>query len=79
MKIDLSVELTKDNTIEIHGNNSGLKYLIKNIQEIIKNKDDHVNLLTINYGGELVDELYGINNKKINHIKIFNWFNNKNN
>jgi hypothetical protein len=79
MKIDLSAELTKDNIIEIHGNNSGLKYLIKKIQEIIKNKDDHVNLLTINYGGELVDELYGINNKKINHIKIFNWFNNKNN
>jgi hypothetical protein len=79
MKIDLSVELTKDNIIEIHGNNSGLEYLIKKIQEIIKNKDDHVNLLTINYGGELVDELYGINNKKINHIKIFNWFNNKNN
>ncbi|MDR1858552.1 MAG: hypothetical protein LBQ69_03695 [Treponema sp.] len=79
MKIDLSVELTKDGIIEIHGNNSGLKYLIKNIQKIIKNKNNHVHLLTINYGGELMDELYGINNKKINHIKIFNWCNNKNN
>jgi hypothetical protein len=73
MKIDLSVELTEDNIIEIHGNNSGLKYLIKNIQKIMKNKNNHVHLLTMNYGGELVDELYGVNNKKINHIKIFNW------
>jgi hypothetical protein len=71
--IELSFELVNNNTIEIHGDNNGWNHLLENITEIIKTENDHIHLFTSEYGGKLIDDTYGIDNKKIYSIKIFNW------
>jgi hypothetical protein len=71
--MNLSFELNKDNNLEIHGDKIGFEYLLKNIKKITQNNDDHLHLSTSEFGGKLSNNIYGINNKKINSIKLCYW------
>ena len=71
----LSFELNSDeDSIEIHANENGIDFLMTVFQNLLKMKNAHEHLMTENYGGsELSEELCGLQNNKVNKVKIFKW------
>jgi Immunity protein 32 len=66
---------SKNDILEIHGNDKGLEKL-KNMLDLLLNKtsDDHIHLMTKNWGGnELSDDKQCVENELINHVKLFKW------
>ncbi len=62
-----------DEKIEVHANEHGLKFLINELEGLLKEKRN-LHLMTPSWGGdELSVEKQGETNKLINHVKIFNW------
>jgi hypothetical protein len=70
---------SKNEVLEIHGNQEGLEKLKNTIESLLaKAHNDHVHLMTKNWGGnELPDNKQCQENETINHIKLFKWVENK--
>lgn len=66
---------SKNETLEIHGNQKGLQKLRTLIDSLLLiTGDDHIHLMTKNWGGsELSDIKQCQENEIINHVKIFKW------
>jgi len=71
----LSVEITADGEgVEIHGNQKGFDFLLDRIKRMSLNGNDHIHLLSREYGGEdLSDELIGQGNRKVGQVKVLFW------
>ena len=71
----LTFELDKkDDKLEIHGNNEGLKYLANILSSMAeKQSADNVNLMIVDWGGNLSSELQCTSNELIKHVEIFLW------
>ncbi|WP_319561732.1 Imm32 family immunity protein [Marispirochaeta sp.] len=71
----LSIELNKSTEqIEIHCNEDGLLLLVDKLESLKSMKNDHIHLKTSEFGGDdLSSDLIGIENEKINELKIFLW------
>ncbi|MBS0627215.1 MAG: immunity protein 32 [Verrucomicrobia bacterium] len=65
----------KNEILEIHSNQNGLKKLKNTIDLLLtKSENDHIHLMTKEWGGdELSDEKQCSENETINHVKIFKW------
>ena len=66
---------SKNETLEIHGNQKGLAKLRNVIDSLLaKTDNDHTHLMTENWGGnELSDDKQCSENEIINHVKLFKW------
>ncbi|GAC42104.1 Imm32 family immunity protein [Paenibacillus popilliae] len=63
----------RDEKIEIHANELGLKFLISQLEKLLIEKSD-LHLMTPSWGGdELSEEKQCETNKLISHVKIFHW------
>ncbi len=72
----LTFELgSKNEILEIHGNQKGLEKLKTLIDFLLaKTSNDHIHLMTESWGGdELSDDKQCSENEIINHVKIFKW------
>jgi len=66
---------SKNEILEIHGNQKGLEKLKALIDSLLaKSSNDHLHLMTENWGGnELSDDKQCSENEIINHVKLFKW------
>ena len=66
---------SKNETLEIHGDQKGLARLKSAIDLLLTKTDgDHIHLMTSKWGGnELSDEKQCSENEIINHVKFFKW------
>jgi hypothetical protein len=70
----------KNETLEVHTDLKGLKYLHSQIESLIKHAEEkgneHLHLMTEDWGGkELTNEKQCDENALFNHVKIFCWHN----
>lgn len=73
--IHLTFELTPDaEELQIHANHEGLRHLIRILDLLQKQEEDHDHLTTPSWGGnDLSEELHGEGHKLINHVKVYVW------
>lgn len=62
-------------SIEVHGNEEGLRFLIVTKQKLVSmDKQDHLHLMTPSWGGnELTDDMQGKDNELVDMVKVFLW------
>lgn len=64
----------KNEVLEVHCNERGLEKLKIMIDALAAKKQDHVHLMTKEWGGnELSGEKQSQENQLVNHVKIFKW------
>lgn len=77
MKQKLTLEIdNNDESLELHLDKEGAIYLKDLIENLIKhNIDDHIHLMTEEYGGNVSVEKQNISSesKLIHHLKIMYW------
>lgn len=66
---------SKNEILEIHGNQKGLEKLKTLIDSLLsKASSDHIHLMSENWGGyELSNDKQCEENEIINHVKLFKW------